>query len=230
MSTRHLSFIESGRSMPSREMLARLAEQLAIPLRERNRLFLAAGYAPLHSERPIDAPDMGAVRSAVDAVLNGHMPFPALAVDRHWVLIAANPAVMSLLADVAADLLAPPINVLRLSLHPRGLAPRIANLAEWRHHLLARLRVQKDDADDPALHALYAELVSMPTPLSNRPHRPLSPVAVPLELIEPRSGTVLSFLSTTTVFGTATDVMLAELSLECFYPADAATREFLQQK
>jgi DNA-binding XRE family transcriptional regulator len=230
LSTRHLSFIESGRALPSREMLARLAEQLAIPLRERNRLFLAAGYAPLHPERALDAPDMAAVRSAVDAVLSGHMPFPALAVDRHWTLIAANAAVNSLLQGVDAALLAPPVNVLRLSLHAQGLAPRIANLAEWRHHLLARLRAQRDDAGDPALHALYAELVSMPTPLSSRPPRPPNPVAVPFELIEPRSGRLLSFLSTTTVFGTATDVALAELSLECFYPADEATRLFLQQR
>lgn len=230
LSTRHLSFIESGRAMPSREMLARLVEQLAIPLRERNRLFIAAGYAPPHSEQPLDAPDMSAVRSTVDAVLNGHLPFPALAVDRHWNLLAANPAVTALLVGVDAVLLAPPVNVLRLSLHPQGLAPRIANLAEWRHHLLARLREQKEAAADPVLHALYADLIAMPTPLSSRPPRALNPVAIPLELIEPGGGTVLSFLSTTTVFGTATDITLAELSLECFYPADAATRAFLQQQ
>src|SRR5499426_4537715 len=151
ISTRHLSFLETGRSLPSREMVLRLAEQLEVPLRERNVLLIAAGYAPAFPERPLGDPALQSARKAVDLVLAGHEPYPALAIDRHWTLVAANGAVNRLLAGVAAELLAPPINVLRLSLHPDGLAPRIANLAEWRQHLLERLRRQVDVSADPVL-------------------------------------------------------------------------------
>ena len=227
VSTRHLSFVESGRASASREMLLRLAEPLAIPPRERNRLLLAGGYAPLHKEQPLDAPDMAAARDAVEALLAAHMPFPALAVDRHWTLVTANAAASNLLTGVAPHLLAPPVNILRLSLDPEGLAPRILNLAEWRHHLLTRLRAEANAAGDPVLDALHAELKALPFAAGRTPPRPPNAVAVPLVLAEPVTGTPLSFLSTTTVFGTATDVTLAELTLECFYPADAVTRQAL---
>ncbi|GHD02967.1 transcriptional regulator [Novosphingobium pokkalii] len=227
VSTRHLSFVESGRAAPSRDLLLRLAEPLAMPLREQNRLLLAAGYAPVHGERALDAPDMAAALAAVDAVLRAHAPFPALAVDRHWNLVRANDAATAMLVGIEPILLEPPVNVLRATLHPKGLAPRIANLAEWRHHLLARLRMDIDRSADPALEALHAELRSYPSPVSREPHVPVARIAVPLAIQSEAHGRVLSFLSTTTVFGTATDVTLAELTLECFYPADDDTRQAL---
>jgi transcriptional regulator with XRE-family HTH domain len=227
VSSRHLSFVESGRAAPSRELLLRLAEPLAMPLRERNRLLLAGGYAPVHGERSLDEPDMVAAKQAVEAVLQAHSPYPALAVDRHWNLVVANDAAEALLADVAPELLTPPINVLRASLHPAGLASRISNLAEWRHHLLMRLRDDADRTADPALITLYEELRALPAPISYRPPARTIPIAVPLVLRDTSSDEILSFLSTTTVFGTATDVTLAELTLECFYPADDATRRLL---
>jgi hypothetical protein len=230
VSTRHLSFLESGRASGSRDMLLRLAERLAMPLRARNELLVAAGFAPAHSERPLDAPDMAAARAAVQAVLDGHAPFPALAVDRHWTLLAANAAVPPLLAGASPALLRPPVNVLRLSFHPEGLAPRIDNLAEWRTHLLARLLIQMDQTGDPVLGELYAELWSYPSRASRRPPEPPGGIAVPLRLRHPDTGTMLSFISTTTMFGTPTDVTLAELALECFYPADDATRKTILDK
>jgi transcriptional regulator with XRE-family HTH domain len=224
VSARHLSFVESGRAAPSRDLLLRLAEPLALPPRERNRLLLAGGYAPMHGERSLDAPDMAAAKAAVEAVLRGHMPFPALAVDRHWNLVVANDAAGGLLAAADPALLVPPVNVLRASLHPGGLAPRIVNLGEWRHHLLARLRDDVERSGDPTLVALYDELRALPAPASRHPPGATARIAVPLMLRDPASDLVLSFLSTTTVFGTAVDVTLAELTLECFYPADEATR------
>ena len=227
VSTRHLSFIERGKAAPSRDMLLRLAEHLAIPLRERNRLLLAGGFAPLHLERSMDAADMSAARAAVEAVLAGHEPFPALAIDRHRNLVAANPAIARLLEGVAPWLLEAPVNVFRLSLHPEGLAPRIVNLVEWRHHLLHRLRCEVDTSADPTLAALLDELRALPRPFNRGPSPPTNGIAIPLKLRDTRSGVTLSLLSTTTVFGTATDIALAELTLECFYPADEATREAL---
>jgi transcriptional regulator with XRE-family HTH domain len=227
VSTRHLSFVESGRATPSRELLLRLAEPLRLSLRERNRLLLAGGYAPLYGERPLQAPEMSAARDAVDAVLAAHAPFPALAVDWLWNLVAANAALTALLTAVAPHHLAPPINVMRLSLAPDGLAPMIDNLAEWRHHLLARLRHDAEAAGDARLFALYDELKALPGPASRQPVSSPHAIVVPLVLRHPASGARLSFLSTTTVFGTATDVTLAELTLECFYPANEATRRAL---
>ncbi|MBB6229271.1 helix-turn-helix domain-containing protein [Polymorphobacter multimanifer] len=227
ISTRHLSFVESGRASPSREMLLRLAEPLAIPLRERNRLLLAGGYAPAHDERPLDAADMVAARAAVEAVLEGHKPFPALAVDHHWNMVAANAALTALLSGVSPRLLVPPVNVLRLSLDPEGLAPLIVNLAEWRHHLLTRLRTEADASGDRALDALLVDLRALPFTAGGKSSRPVNRIAVPLVLSHPKTGETLSLLSTTTVFGTATDITLAELTLECFYPADDATRAIL---
>ncbi len=226
VSTRHLSFVETGRAAASRDMLMRLAEQLDMPLRQRNRLLLAGGFAPAHGERPLAAPDMGEAMAVVEAVLAGHAPFPALAVDAHWNLVSANDAVMAMVAGVASFLLEPPANVLRLSLHPEGLAPRIDNLAEWRHHLLERLRMQADQSGDPWLLTLRSELAAFPFRAGRTPPRPVNPVAVPLRLRVPEGGAILSLLSTTTVFGTATDVTLSELALECFYPADAGTRAY----
>lgn len=230
ISSKHLSFVETGRALPSRDMLLHLAEQLAIPLRERNMLLVAAGYAPVFAERPLDDPALGAARRAVDLVLAGHVPFPALAIDRHWTLIAANAAVAPLLAGVDAALLQPPVNVLRLSLHPRGLAPRIANLPEWRAHLLSRLRHQIDLSADPVLADLFGELSGYP--LVPRQQRPVAVhdyagVVVPLQI--EHNGVVLSFFSTTTVFGTPIDITLSELALEAFFPADAVTAEALRQ-
>jgi transcriptional regulator with XRE-family HTH domain len=231
ISTRHLSFIETGRAQPSREMLLHLAERLDVPLRDRNVLLTAAGFAPVFEARPLDDPTLGAARQAVDWILAAHEPFPALAVDGHWTMLAANKAVAPLLAGVDAKLLAPPVNVLRLSLHPEGLAPRIVNLAEWRTHLLARLQRQIDVTADPISIALCDELRGYPTPIGvgqrvGPPEVEQARVAVPFKLRT--EGGVLSFLGTTTVFGTPVDITLAELALESFFPADSATAAALR--
>jgi transcriptional regulator with XRE-family HTH domain len=232
ISTRHLSFVESGRSQPSRDMVLHLAERLQVPLRDRNQLLVAAGFAPVFAERRLDDPALAAARKAIDLVLAGHEPYPALAVDRHWTLAAANSAVQRLLENIDARLLQPPVNVLRLSLHPDGLAPRIANLAEWRAHLLERLRRQVEVTADPVLGRLREELQGYPAPDAAASRRTrespdLAGVAVPLELVT-RWGP-LAFLSTITVFGTPVDVTLSELALEAFFPADAVTAETLRR-
>jgi transcriptional regulator with XRE-family HTH domain len=231
VSTRHLSFVESGRAQPSREMVLHLAERLEVPLRERNLLLVAAGFAPVFHERALQDPALGAARTAIDLILKGHEPYPALAIDRHWTMVAANDAVTRLVADADPALLAPPVNVLRLSLHPKGLSPRIANLSEWRAHLLERLRRQIDLSADAVLVDLLRELQAYPgggrrrtTTLASRSD--LAGVVVPLQ-IDTGAGT-LSLLSTTTVFGTPLDITLSELALECFYPADAGTAEALR--
>lgn len=228
ISSKHLSFLETGRSQPSREMLLRLAELLEVPLRERNGMLIAAGYAPLFGHRSLDDPELEAPRAAIDKLLKAMSPYPALAIDRYWNLLTANEAAMRLLAGVAPHLLAPPINVLRLSLHPDGIANRIVNFSEWRAHLLARLRHQVDVYADANLSALLNELTALPQPKLQRPEPKVSPhsVAVPLRLAH--GDRVLSFISTTTVFGTPVDVTLAEIALECFYPADTETAEALQ--
>ena len=230
ISTRHLSYVETGRSLPSREMLIRLAETLGVPLRERNAMLTAAGYAPMYRERPLDDPALAAARRAVDLVLKGHEPYPALAVDRHWQLVAHNRAVAPFLAGASPSLLAPPVNVLRLSLHPQGLAPRIVNLPQWRAHLLARLRQQVAASADRALAALHDELAGYAAPgTPDDAHLPAgTSVAVPLQLRLPDGG-MLSFISTTTVFGTPVDITLAELALETFFPADDATADALRR-
>jgi transcriptional regulator with XRE-family HTH domain len=232
ISSRHLSFVETGRAQPSRDMLLHLAERLRIPLRERNMLLLAAGYAPVFPERRLSDPALSAARKAVDLVLAGHEPYPALAVDRHWNLVAANRAVAPLIADADPKLLAPPVNALRLSLHPHGLAPRIANLAEWREHLLTRLRHQIDLSADSILVELYSELASYRPPQVTTLHGRSAPadyggVVVPLQL-RTDAGT-LALFSTTTVFGTPIDITLSELAIEAFFPADAATTDALRQ-
>ncbi|MGO4667850.1 helix-turn-helix domain-containing protein [Bosea sp. 2RAB26] len=233
ISQKHLSFIESGRSAPSRDMVLHLAEYLAVPLRERNALLLAAGYAPVYLERSLEDPSLQAAKSAIDLVLKGHEPYPAVAVDRHWTLLAANAAVTPLLGLVAdAELLRPPVNVLRLSLHPGGLAPFIVNLAEWRSHLIARLRQQIRATADPILADLLIELLTYPAPLQpvRKGHVPEpeaeAAIVVPMQLKVGEQ--VLSLISTTTVFGTPVDITLSELALETFFPADAATAEALR--
>jgi transcriptional regulator with XRE-family HTH domain len=232
ISTKHLSFLETGRAQPSRDMVLRLAEELDVPLRERNVLLVSAGYAPVFSQRALDDPALQAARKAVDLVLKGHEPYPALAVDRHWHLVAHNAAVPPLLASVAPKLMQPPLNVLRLSLHPEGLAPRIENLGEWRAHLLARLRQQIDATADAELNKLLDELAAYSAPGGARAPRANAAhdyggVAVPLRL-RTEAGT-LSFLSTTTIFGTPVDVTLAELAIESFFPADAGTAQALRR-
>ncbi len=227
ISTRHLSFVETGRASPSREMVLRLAEHLAVPLRERNVLLAAAGYAPVFAERSLDDPALKAARAAVDLVLKGHEPYPALAVDRHWNMLAANASVAPLLAGVAPHLLEPPVNVLRLGLHPEGLAPRVENFAEWRAHILHRLRQQIEATADPVLVELLNDLRATPAPRSAGPHEDAyGGVVVPLRLKTPHG--TLSLFSTITVFGTPVDITLQELAIEAFYPADAATGDLLR--
>jgi transcriptional regulator with XRE-family HTH domain len=229
ISSRHLSFLETGRSQPSREMILHLAERLDVPLRERNVLLLAAGYAPVFKERSFDDPTLQAARRVIDLVLAGHEPFPALAVDRHWTMVASNRAIPPLLVGIDRALLEPPVNALRLSLHPHGIAPRIVNFAEWRSHLLARLRRQIDASADPVLGELYNELSGFPAPDGEKHYTPTdyAGVAVPLQVAT--EGGILSFLSTTTVFGTPVDTTLSELALETFFPADDFTLEALNR-
>lgn len=233
ISQRHLSFVESGRATPSREMLLHLAEQLGVPLRERNRLLLTAGFAPVFGERGINAPELGAVRSMIERLLESHAPYPALAIDRHWHLLLANRPLEQLLDGIDSKLLKPPVNALRLTLHPAGLASRIRNFREWRVHILERLARQADSTADPALVDLAEELKGYPIPADARPHLAgassrYGGIVVPLELATP-DGHVLSLLSTTTVFGTPLDITLEELAIESFFPADAATQAALQQ-
>ena len=230
ISTRHVSFMETGRTNPSRDMVLRLCERLAIPLRERNALLVAAGYAPMYRERALDDPALAAARQAVELVLKGHEPCPAIALDRCWNVVATNQAAQSLLAaHVSPALLVPPVNVFRLSLHPEGLAPRIANLAQWRDHLFERLRQQIQATADPSLVALQAELLQYPAPQNP------SPLVLPGEMLgvvmpfcfESVHG-MLSLISTTTIFGTPVDVTLQELAVESFFPADEFTAQVLR--
>jgi transcriptional regulator with XRE-family HTH domain len=225
ISTRHLSFVETGRAKPSREMILLLAENLQIPLRERNKILIAGNYAPIFSEKSFDDVSLAAVRTAIDLILQGHEPFPALAVDRHWNMVAANKVVPILLEDVSPKLLEDPINVLRLSLHPEGLAPKIRNFQQWRNHILKRLRKQTDDSADEGLEELFEELSSYKFEgKSNGKSTQANPeIVVPLQ-IESKFG-LLSFISTTTIFGTPVDVTVSEIALETFFPADEQTRE-----
>jgi transcriptional regulator with XRE-family HTH domain len=230
ISTRHLSFVETGRSLPSREMVLRLAERLDVPLRERNALLIAAGYAPMYRERSLDHPDLAAARKAIDLILKSHEPYPALAVDRHWNLVAANSMLPHLLAGADPALLQGQVNVLRLSLHPQGLAPQIVNLAQWRSHLFERLRQQIQATGDATLSALLEELRAYPVPAGADELRMEGEhlgVVMPFQF---RSNFgVLSLISTTTIFGTPVDVTLQELALETFFPADPFTGEILRK-
>jgi transcriptional regulator with XRE-family HTH domain len=233
VSARHLSFVETGRAKPSRELLLHLAEHLEVPLRDRNALLLAAGYAPTYRRTDLDADEMTPVREALDKILAGHEPFPALVVDRRWDVVSANAPALGLLTEgVDPALLEAPINALRISLHPDGLAPRIANLGQWAEHLTARLDRQIAVSADPDLVSLLTELRGYPGVDPGRPapdapvHDPASALFVPLLLRS--GGHLLRFFSTVATFGTALDITIAELSIESFFPADEATASVLR--
>lgn len=223
VSTRHVSFLETGRARPTRAMLLRLGDHLDIPLRDRNAMLLAAGFAPAFPEHTLTDVPMAVVSDAIRTILTAHAPMPALVVDRHWNLVDANDTVALLTDGAAPRLLEPPVNVLRLSLHPDGMASRITNLAQWRAHVLHRLDRQIDATGDDELRRLRIELASYASGAD--PAEPEPSLVVPLRV---RVGDDdLSFLSTTTVFGTPLDVAVSELAIETFFPADAATSEFL---
>jgi transcriptional regulator with XRE-family HTH domain len=223
VSSRHLSFVETGRAKPSSEMILRLADHLDVPLRDRNALLLAGGYAPAYPERGLAEPELHAVRAALRRVLAGHLPYPAVVVIRWWELVDANTGIGLFTSGVAPHLLTPPVNVLRLSLHPDGMAPRIVNLPEWRAHLLTRLARQAEATGDPRLAALHRELAAYPG--GQDPAPPPADVVVPLRYLDTGcdGGRELSFLSITAVVGTPLDVTVAELAIESFYPADEST-------
>jgi transcriptional regulator with XRE-family HTH domain len=222
VSARHLSFVETGRAAPSRDMVLKLAERLDVPLRERNVLLVAAGYAPAFPQRSLDDPALKSARAAIDLVLKAHEPNPALAYDRHWNLVSANRMVMPLLEGIPERLLGQPFNVLRLAFHPEALAARTVNLAEWCGHLLERLHRQCEATADPELMKLYSDLKAFPMPARSVP-LPADNVAIPFKM---RYGSdVLSFISTTMIFGTPVDITLSELALETFFPADDLTAE-----
>jgi transcriptional regulator with XRE-family HTH domain len=218
VSARHLSFVETGRSRPTREMILRLAERLGVPLRSQNDLLLAGGFAPAYTESDLDGPPLAAVLSSLRDVLAGHAPYPAVLVDRHWTMVDANDAVARLTDGCVPWLLEPPVNVLRLSLHPDGMAPRIRNLAEWRTHVLHRLDEQATHLADPVLRELHAELAAYPGGASAAR---VNGLVVPLRFDD------LSFFSITSVLGTPLDVTLSELAIESFLPADKATADAL---
>lgn len=228
VSTRHLSYVETGRSKPSRDMVLRLAEHLDVPLRDRNQLLLAAGYAPVYSETSLHSPQMLAIREAVRRLLEAHEPYPAFVVDRWWNLVEANSGLALMTEGVAPDLLKPPANGLRILLHPEGVAPRIVNLGEVRAHVLGRLHRQVISTADPELQDLYDELRGYPC--SQR--EPLLELPGPGEVIVPfrlRHGpTELAFLGTVATFGTPLDITVSELVIESFYPADPQTTKTLQ--
>ena len=226
ISARHLSFVETGRAAPSRDMVLRLAERLEVPLRERNVLLVAAGYAPAFPQRSLDDPALAAAREAINLVLKAHEPNPALAYDRHWNLVSANRMVAPILEGLPQRLLGQPFNILRLAFHPEGLAPRTVNLAEWCGHLLERLHRQCEATADPELLKLYQDLKSYPIPARSGPLPPDN-VAIPFKLRH--GGEVLSFFSTTMVFGTPVDITLSELALETFFPADELTATRLKE-
>jgi|SRR5262245_1867607 len=220
VSARHLSFIETGRSRPSREMVLHLAQRLDVPLRERNRLLLAAGYAPGFTEHSLDERDMTPVRATIERLLRAHEPYPALVVDRHWNILAANRGVDFVVKGVAPELLAAPANAYRIALNPDGLAPRIGNFAEWSAHMLTRLRRELDVIPDPKLSALYEEVAAYPgVRPTSEPSSETDAVMLmhTLELDDAK----LTLFSTITTFGTARDVTLAELTIESFFPANA---------
>jgi transcriptional regulator with XRE-family HTH domain len=222
VSPRHLSFVETGRSRASAKLLLALSDRLEVPLRDRNALLLAAGDAPAFAERSLDAAELAPVRDALRRILTAHERFPAAVVDRRWNLVDANRGLGLLVAGVDPAMLAPPVNVVRLSLHPDGVAPHIVNLGEWRAHLLERLRRQVEITGDPDVRALLREARAYPAPEAEG-HAPGQEVAVPLRLRS--GGGELRFLSTIATFGTAVDITVAELAIESFFPADEATVE-----
>ncbi|MFF3909880.1 helix-turn-helix domain-containing protein [Streptomyces sp. NPDC001848] len=234
-SARHISFVETGRSRPSEEMVLRLAQHLDVPVRERNALLLAAGYAPRYPETPLDDPSMDALRAGVERLLQGYEPYPALVVDATYGVVAANRGIAMFLEGVPDHLLAPPLNAMRLTLHPEGLAPRIRNLVEWRGHLLAQMERQIALQRSPALRALYEEVAAYPVPgrAGSAPGPEEEPEEVPYFALPMRiehDGRVLSFVSSISTFNTPMDVTVAELAIETFLPADPATVKYLQSQ
>ncbi len=228
ISARHLSFVETGRAKPSATMLLRLADELEVPLRDRNQLLLAAGYAPRYGERSLADAELAPVREALGHVLTGHEPYPALAVDRGWNLIASNAALGPLLEGVSPDLLAPPVNVMRIALHPDGMAPQVINLGEWRAHLLHRLERDIALTGDARVSELRDEVLAYPGDTAPEQLTPAGEVMVPLRLRNEASETgELAFFGTVTTFGTALDITVAELSIEAFFPADPSTAQAL---
>ncbi|MFE9407783.1 helix-turn-helix domain-containing protein [Streptomyces sp. NPDC006704] len=235
-SARHISFIETGRSRPSEEMVLRLAEHLDVPVRERNALLLAAGYAPHYAQTPLDDPAMSSLREGMERLLGAYEPYPALMVDATYTVLAANRGIEMLLEGVAGHLLTPPVNAMRLTLHPEGLAPRIRNLAQWRSHLLDQMERQIALLRNDSLRALYEEVAAHPVPAHPAPesgetpadagHQQVFPFALPLRI--EHAGTVLSFISTIATFNTPMDVTVSELAIETFLPADPETATYLQ--
>ncbi|MGC4192602.1 MAG: helix-turn-helix transcriptional regulator [Thermomicrobiales bacterium] len=229
VSTRHLSFVETGRANASREMLLHLAQCLEMPLGERNALLAAAGYAPVYPRRELDDPAMRAVRETIDLLLRGHEPHPSLVIDRHWNLVAANRVLPLLLGDVAPVLMTPPVNILRLAVHPEGLASRIVNAREYIGFLVARLRHEVAVSGDPVLAALLEELGVWRHEQGwddrDTGWTASHEIAVPFRIRTDLG--ILSFLGTTTVFGTATDITVSELTIESFFPLDSSTRDAL---
>lgn len=229
ISSRHLSFVETGRANASREMLLHLAQCLEMPLGERNTLLIAAGYAPVYPRRALDDPAMHAVRETIDILLRAHEPNPALVIDRHWNLVAANRVLPVLLAGVSPALLAPPVNVLRLAVHPDGLASRIINARDYVGFLVARLRHEVAVSGDPVLTELLEELGAwrheQGWDVREAETSAIHGIAVPFRIRTDLG--ILSFLGTTTVFGTATDITVSELTIESFFPLDSATRDAL---
>ncbi|WP_328382960.1 helix-turn-helix transcriptional regulator [Streptomyces sp. NBC_00400] len=229
-SARHISFIETGRSRPSQEMVLRLAEHLDVPVRERNALLIAAGYAPTFPETPLDDPSMAALRSGLERLLTGYEPFPALVVDGTYHVQAANRGVTVLLDGIAPALLQPPLNSMRLTMHPDGLAPRIRNYREWRSHLLAQMERQLALMRSPRLRALYDEVSAYPLPPGGREKAAFgehAPFALPMML--EHDNTVLSFISTIATFNTPMDVTVSELAVETLLPADPETAAYLRE-
>lgn len=231
-SARHLSCVETGRAKASRNMVLRLADDLDVPLRERNDLLLAAGYAPEYREADLDGDEMTAVRSALDQLLNGHEPYPAVVVDREWNLVSSNRAVSVLLDGVASELLEPPVNVMRLALHPEGLAARSTNFVEMRAHLLERLLRQVNATGDVRLRALYDEVCAYGPPegVDDVPAQGRIPVEVviPTRFRSPHGE--LSMFSTVATFGAPADITLSELAIESFFPADEHTAAVLRAR
>ncbi|MFK0252482.1 helix-turn-helix domain-containing protein [Streptomyces sp. NPDC090445] len=228
-SARHISFIETGRSKPSQEMVLRLADRLDVPVRERNALLLAAGYAPHYAQTPMDDPAMGTLREGLERLLTGYEPYPALVVDALYNVVAANRGIAMLLDGLPGHLLAPPLNAMRITLHPEGLAPRIHNLKEWRGHLLAQMERQIALARSAPLRALYEEVAAYPVadrPGDAAPAEPVPYIALPL-VIE-HDGHRLSFVSSIATFNTPMDVTVAELAIETMLPADPATVKYLR--
>ncbi|MCX5203028.1 helix-turn-helix transcriptional regulator [Streptomyces sp. NBC_00237] len=232
-SARHISFIETGRSRPSAEMVLRLAEHLHVPVRDRNDLLLAAGYAPQFAETPLSDPSMGALRAGIDQLLRGYEPYPALVVDGTYNVIASNGGIQMLMGGVADHLLSPVPNAMRLALHPEGLAPRIRNLPEWRGHLLHQMERQIALVRSASLRALYDEVAAYPLPRAQDPAAgPVGPpeayFALPLKI--EHEGRVLSFVSTISTFNTPMDVTVAELAIETMLPADPDTVTYLRER